>query len=114
MIAVVTPFCDDGVMSWLQVQVTVLGESFDGEDLASISLHREHGAGFDGFAVHGHCASAADRSFTADVRPGEPGYLAQIMNEKQTRFYFMGIGFPINFKGDLSFHCESRRSIEVA
>src|ERR1700730_2937951 len=41
------------------VQLAVSRQTFDGENIAAVRLHRKHGATLDRFAVDMHCASAA-------------------------------------------------------
>ena len=86
------------------VEIAVGGEAFDGDQFAAVGLHGEHGAGFDGLAVDGDGAGAADGGFAADVGSGEAGDLAEVMDEKQARFDFVGIRLAVNFERNFSFH----------
>ena len=73
-------------------------------DLAAVGLHGEHGAGFHGLAVERHGAGAADGGLAADVRAGEPGYFAQVMDEQQARLDFVWYALSVDGECDLSFH----------
>jgi len=87
-----------------RMEMAVGGQAFDGGDLAAVGLDGEHGAGFHGLAVERHSARAADGGLAADMRPGVPGYFAQIMNEQHARLDFVGMRLSVDPKCDLSFH----------
>ena len=75
------------------VQIAVGGEAFDGDEFAAIGLDGEHGAGFDGLAVERDGAGAADGGFAADMRSGESGHFAQVMDEQESRLDFVANRF---------------------
>jgi hypothetical protein len=86
------------------MQVSVFGDSFDGYDSSAIGLDGEHRAGFDGFTVQRHGACAANGCFAANVRSGEAGDIAQVVDEQQPRFDFVRAALSIDCKGDRSLH----------
>ena len=65
------------------IELSVGGQALDGEDVASVGLDGEHGAALDGLAVDVDGAGAADGGLAADVRAGESGDFAQVVNEQQ-------------------------------
>ena len=81
--------CSFQKASCIGMQLAVGGQAFDGEDFAAVGLDGEHGAALDGLAVERHGASAADGRLAADVRTGEAGHFAQVMDEEQARLDFM-------------------------
>jgi hypothetical protein len=58
------------------VQLAVLGQAFDGRDLAALRLKRQHRAALDRLAVDVDDAGAALAGVAADVGPGEMEMLA--------------------------------------
>ena len=74
-----------------RVELAVSGQAFDGQDARAVGLHGEHGAAFDGLAVHLDRACAAQRRLAADVRSGEADDLAQVVDEEQPRLDVVGI-----------------------
>src|SRR5258708_40259919 len=86
------------------VEFAVDGESFDGEHLAPVGLDGKHGATFDRLAVHMDGAGAAERSLTTDVRAGESGDIAEIVNEEQARLHRVGVFLPVDSQVYGSFH----------
>src|SRR5262249_55618601 len=57
------------------------GHAFDGEEIAALRLHGEHGAGFDRSAVEIDRAGAAMAGVAADMRAGQVQVFAQEMDE---------------------------------
>jgi hypothetical protein len=84
--------------------LAVLGEAFDGEDFAAIGLDGEHRAALDGLTVHMNSAGAAKRGLASDMRTGESGDIAEIVDEEQARLHVMGIFFPVDGEIYGSFH----------
>jgi hypothetical protein len=68
------------------------GNPLDRSDFRAASLNRKHRAGLYRFAVHVHRASAAMAGVTADVRAGDPEFLAQQVDQQQAR---LSKGFDI-------------------
>src|SRR5579871_397796 len=87
-----------------RVKLPVGRQTLDGDDLVAISLHREHGAGFDRPPVEHHGASAAYRGLAADMRTGQARDLAQVVNQKEPRLDFIGVWFPVDGERYLTFH----------
>ena len=89
------------------IELAVGGQTFDGQNLAAVGLDGEHGAALDGFAVDMHGASAAQRRLAADVRAGQSGHFAQVVNQQQARLDGVGALLSIEGKSDGSCHVES-------
>ena len=60
--------CSFQKASCIGIELATGGQSFDGENVAAVGLHGEHGAALDRFAIDVHGASAAQRCLAADVR----------------------------------------------
>ncbi len=86
------------------IELAAGGESFDGQDLGAVGLNGEHGAAFDGFAVHVHGASAAQRRFATDVRARQTGHFAQVVNQQQARLDGVGALGSVDGESDGSSH----------
>jgi hypothetical protein len=58
----------------------------------------------DDFSVERDGACAADGRFAADVRAGEPGDFAQVMDEEHAGLDFIGKRFSVDLQSNSSFH----------
>src|SRR5207247_8112489 len=83
------------------VQMAIGGEALDGEEAAAVGLHGEHGAGFDGLAVHLDGAGAADGSLAADMGAGESDHLPKVVDEKQAGLHFVLVALAVDGEADL-------------
>ncbi|GAC1594575.1 MAG: hypothetical protein NVS3B5_24210 [Sphingomicrobium sp.] len=72
--------------------------------VASVGLHGEHRAGFDGFTVHHHGARAADGRLAPNMRTGESGGLAQVMDEERARLHIVGESLSVDREVEFSCH----------
>src|SRR5438309_8095903 len=61
-------------------------QPFDGLDLATIGLNREHGAGFHRLAVDVHRAGAALAGVAPDVGACQPDDIAEIVHQEKSCF----------------------------
>ena len=68
-----------------RIELTVDLERLDGADLVSLAHHGEDRAGLDRLAVHLHDARAAVGGVAAPVRAGQPGRVADEVDEQLTR-----------------------------
>jgi len=78
-----------------RVQDAVLREPFDGGHLPSVSLHREDAARLHGLAVDQDGACAALAGVARNVRPGEAGHLAQVVDEEEARLDVSSLRLPL-------------------
>jgi hypothetical protein len=78
------------------VQLAVLGQTFDGGDTASISLHSKNGARLDTHAIQMHGAGAALARITADVGACQPENISKEMHEQHAGFNISPMLNPIN------------------
>lgn len=86
-------------------------QSLDGSDVVSISLHRKHGARFDGASVEHDRAGAADRGFAADVRTSHACDVAEVMDEQQARLDFIRVRLAVDGEGDLFSHTGTKKNL---
>jgi hypothetical protein len=83
------------------------GEAFDGEDACAIGLDGKHAAAFDGFAVEFDGAGSAEAGLAAHVGTGEAEDFAEVVDEEQTRFDFVGVRHAVDGYVDGSVHEEA-------
>jgi hypothetical protein len=67
------------------MKLPIHGHSLNGDNVRAVGLNGEHGATLNRSAIYLHGAGAAQRRFATDVRTGQPGDLAQEMDQKQAR-----------------------------
>src|SRR5207253_8506260 len=84
--------------------LAIRGEAFDGRDIRSAGLHREHRARLHGLRIEQNRARAADRSLAAHVRSGQSQHIAQVMHEQQTRLDFVVMIDTIDVDTDSLLH----------
>ena len=68
-----------------RVQRVALRQPLDGADLLAVRLHREHQAGAHRFAFDDHRAGAAHAMLAADMRAGEPAFVADGVDQGAAR-----------------------------
>src|SRR5262245_21147714 len=74
---------DEGL---LQIgDLAAVGHPLDGIDARAVALHRPHQAAAHHRAVDAHAAGPADPMLAAHVAAGEPGGLAQEVNQRRAR-----------------------------
>jgi hypothetical protein len=66
-----------------------ISQTFDGQNIASLRLHRQHRARFHRRAVQHHRASAANAGVAADMGASQPYDIAQKINQEQPRLHFV-------------------------
>ena len=59
-----------------RMQLAIAGEAFDGGDVGTLGLHREHSAGLHRNTADMHDTSAALAGVTTDMRPGKADMFA--------------------------------------
>ena len=64
-----------------RIEIAILRQALDRKHLAPLRLHREHRAALHRHAVEHHGARSADRSLATDVRAGQSGHLAQVVDQ---------------------------------
>jgi hypothetical protein len=65
-----------------RVQLAALGQTFDGGNLRALRLDREQHAGLDAAAVQKDRAGATVARVAADVGAGQPGQIADVVDEE--------------------------------
>ena len=65
------------------MQLVVGRQPLDGHDVLAVGLDGEHGAGLHRLAVEMDGAGPAGRGVAADVGPGQPHRLPDVMDEEQ-------------------------------
>src|SRR5262245_12342095 len=83
------------------MELAALLQAFDGGDLRSIGLHRQHGARLDRIAVHDHRAGAAMRGVAADVGPRHAEHFADEVHQEQARLDFRFVRRAVDGHADL-------------
>src|SRR5262249_3142536 len=68
-----------------RVQLIAVGETFDRADALALGLDREHQAGPYRLVVEDHRARAADAVLAADMRPGQPAFVADDIDQRLSR-----------------------------
>jgi len=95
------------------MQLTVLGESFEGSDPAFHSGHRND-AGPGGHAVHDHRARAALSEPAAESRTLQAKIIAQDIEKRSRRIDVQGVDLPLTIKvrliGDSPCESSGRRA----
>src|SRR5206468_6136164 len=66
-----------------RVQLAVARQAFDRRQLAAVGLDRQDGAGLHRAAVEVDRARPADGCVAADLRPGEPEVVAEVVDEQR-------------------------------
>jgi len=95
-------FFPESFLNWMELSVGC--QALDRHDACPISLYREDGARLDRFTVDEDGACAALGRVAANVGAGQPQDIAQVMNEKETRFYVVLIGFAVDGDAHVT-HC---------
>ena len=62
-----------------------MGQTFDGADLPTLGLKREHRTGFDRMPIEQHSATAALAGVAAHMRAGQTQRLAQHIGQEHAR-----------------------------
>jgi hypothetical protein len=88
------------------VQISVAREALNREHVFPVCLNGKHGARFHRDAIHGNGARATDRRFTTNVGARQPGYIADVVNQKEPRFHFVSARVPVQGDTDFSSHRE--------
>src|ERR1051326_5910733 len=87
-----------------RVELTVFGHAFDGREVAAVGLDREHRAALHGLAVDVDRAGAPLAGVAADVRSGQPDYVADVVHEQQPRLNLVLVLTPVDGDSDLVLH----------
>ena len=87
-----------------RIKLAILGQAFDGRDLAPIGLHGEMQARFHDFAVEQHRASAALADDATDMGTGQANGLAQEMRQQNARLNFFLVEPAVDSDTDALFH----------
>jgi hypothetical protein len=75
--------------SFLQwMEFPVIGDPFDGANLAAIRLHSKYGTRFHGPAIQQYCACTAVCGVAANMRSGECQDLPNEVDQQKPRLYF--------------------------
>ncbi len=65
-----------------RMQLVAVRETFDRADALALGLDREHQAGPYRLIVEDHRACAADAVLAADMRPGQPAFVADDVDQR--------------------------------
>ena len=82
------------------MKLTIVREPFDGRDVMTVGLNREHCAGLHAHPIKMHRAGAAIAGVAANQCAGLAKRFAQILHEQHPRFYIIGVEHTINFYRD--------------
>ena len=77
-----------------------VGQSLDRRHIGSLGLCRQDRAGLHGFPVQQYGAGPARRGVASDIRTGQAGLIAEIVDEQRTRLDLVGLDRPVDIDGD--------------
>jgi hypothetical protein len=80
------------------------GNAFDSRDGRAVALNRQNGTRFHSVAVNVDGTRPATRRVATDVRPRQPHFVAEMIDEQLSGFDFVVIHFTIYGNGNWNFH----------
>src|SRR5262249_52941936 len=95
------------------MQISAGCEALDGEDVAAVGLHGEHGAGLHSLAVHRDGTGAANGGLAADVGAGQAHDFAEVMDEEQAWLNLVLVSLPVDSDTDLLLHDENSLTMVI-
>lgn len=84
-----------------RMQLVTVRKTFNRSDPLALRLHREHQAGPYRVIVEDHRACAAHAMLTADVRPCQPAFVADDIDQRLSRLDPDSVVTPVDVKLDV-------------
>jgi hypothetical protein len=91
------------------VQFVAVCETFDRSDTLALRLDREHQAGSYRVIIENHCARTADAVLATDMRPGQPAFVADDIDQRLSRLDPDRMVMPVDVELEFDFLSPRRR-----
>jgi hypothetical protein len=84
------------------MQLVAVRKAFDRPDALALGLDRKHQAGPDRLVVEDHGARAADTMLAADMRSGQPAFVADDVDQRLSRLGLDGVVMTIDVEFEVN------------